>query len=104
MERVQDSKNGYEAKRAGAALKKTKELDDKKEQLMEETQDLKYDQNDDMRDKLINLEGNIYEATLDMVFGAGLTIAQKDLFGSEEQHGENKLGKILMRKRDNIAS
>ena len=84
----------------GAALKKTKELDDKKEQLMEEAQNLKYDQNDDLKDKLINLEGNLYEATLDMVFGAGLIILQKDRFGTEKQHGANKLGLMLIRKQD----
>ena len=101
MERVRESQNAYEAKRAAAALRKTKELDDKKDQFMEEAQELKYKQNDDLRDKLINLEGNLYEATMDMVYGAGVTIAQKEKLGTEQQQGENKLGQMLMRRRDN---
>ena len=104
MERVRESKNGYEAKRAGMQMKKSQDLDDKKERIMEECQDLKYDQNDDLKDKLINLEGTLYEATMDMKFGAGLTIAQRDKFGSDDQKGQNKLGLMLMRRGTNTVN
>ena len=36
-----DSKNGYEAKCAGKVLKKSDQLEAKKEEIMEECQDLK---------------------------------------------------------------
>ena len=67
---------------------------------MEKILKKKFDQNDEMRDKLINLKGTLYEATADTFFGSGITIVQKHKLGTDEQPGENNLGLSLMKLRD----
>ena len=96
MKEVPDSKNGYEAKRAGHKLKMTKELEERQEENMEYVQDQKFSQNPALKSKLMVTKGNLYEATLDLFFGSGLLLAQKAKFGTVEQKGQNRLGLKLM--------
>ena len=104
IEKIRDSKNGYEAKRAGSLIKMTPELEAKKEEVMGDVQDMKYEQNPDLKSKLIATKGNLYEATLDMFFGCGLLLSQKDKFGTVEQKGANRLGLKLIDLRGKYIS
>ena len=93
---MRDSKNGYEAKRAGNLIKMTQELEDKKEDIMAGVQDMKFEQNPALKTRLMATKANLYEATMDHFFGAGLLLSQKDKFGTVEQKGSNRLGLKLM--------
>ena len=100
MTLLRECKNGYDAKQIGYSIKKSKRWPNLREPTMNKVTKMKYNQNNELRDELINLKGTLYEATTDKFFGTGLTIAQKDKFGTEEQPGENKLGNTFMNTRD----
>ena len=100
MAEVRECESGYAAKRIGYRIKKSNRWNGLRKPTMEKILRKKFDQNEEMKDELINLKGNLYEATTDTFFGAGLTIAQKDKFGSDEQPGDNVLGLQLMKLRD----
>ena len=104
IEKVRDSKDGYEAKRAGKLIKMTQELEDQKEDVMAKVQDLKFEQNPALKTKLMATKGNLYEATLDIFFGTGLLLSQKDRFGTTQQKGANRLGLKLMDLRGKYLS
>ena len=94
--RVRDANNGYEAKRAGHSIKMTREIEQQKEDIMADVQDQKYEQNPELKSKLMVTEGNLYEATLDKFFSCGLLLWQKSKIGTAEQTGLNRLGLKLM--------
>ena len=101
---MRNSKDGYEAKRAGKLIKMTQELEDQKEDVMAKLQDLKFEQNPALKTKLMATKGNLYEATLDIFFGTGLLLSQKDRFGTAQQKGANRLGLKLMDLRGKYLS
>ena len=94
--KVHDSKNGYEAKREGGRMKFTDEVVQLKEPTMAKAIDKKFRQNPALKQKLMDLKGNLYEATRDELFGTGLVLAQKDKIGKPGMPGANKLGHQLM--------
>ena len=51
--KVCDAKDGYEAKREGHRIKTTQAIDDQKEELMADIQDQKFQQNPELKRKLI---------------------------------------------------
>ena len=63
---------------------------------------LKFDQNDNIRDKLISTTGHLYEATKDTEFGCGLTLGQNKEIKQNSIKGKNMLGKILVEYRNAI--
>ena len=104
IEKVRDAKDGYEAKRAGQQIKITQEIEDKKEEIMAKVQELKFQQNPELKTKLVMTKGNLYEATLDTFFGCGLLLSQKSKIGTAEQPGANRLGLKLMDLRGKFLS
>ena len=64
---------------------------------------LKFDQNDGLRDRLINTKGFLYEATkADLDFACGFTLSQAKEIKKDNIKGKNMLGRILCEYRDNI--
>ena len=55
----------------------------------------KFKQHQDLKDKLIKLVGNIYEASKHPVFGADFSLAKKDMICKQNIQGGNKLGLAL---------
>ena len=102
--KVRDAKNGYEAKRAGYLIKMTQEIEDQKEEIMADVQDMKFSQNPELKRRLMATEGNLYEATMDTFFGCGLLLSQKEKIGTAEQKGANRLGLKLMDLRGKYLS
>ena len=64
--------------------------DDAKFQVMRKIIVLKFDQNNNIRDKLLSTTGYLYEATKDTDFGCGLTLGQN----KEIKQDNLKRGKI----------
>ena len=62
--------------------------------------ELKFDQNDSIRDKLLATQGYLYETTKDMDFGCGLTLGQAKDINQKDIKGKNMLGIILCEYRD----
>ena len=60
----------------------------------------KFDQNPVLKVKLCRLQGKLYEATNDIYFGCGRTLAQNKLIKNGQNPGNNKLGEILEEYRD----
>ena len=70
--------------------------------VMKKIINLKFDQNDSIRDKLLRTTGCLYEATKDMEFGCGLTLGQnRDIYQGNIK-GKNMLGIMLCEYRDSI--
>ena len=91
MQKVHDAKNGYDAKKAGHLLKMTKELEESKKDNMEDVQDLKFEQNPNLKKKLMTTKGNLYEATMDIFFGCGLLLSEKPKFGTVKKKDKTGL-------------
>ena len=68
----------------------------------EKIHEKKYEQNPALKDGLKGLKRQIYEATRDELFGAGLTLAQKHLIGKQQQKGDNNFEKSLEKIRDKL--
>ena len=83
-EAVRNCKTGYEAKRIGYGIKRSAEWNNKKEGVIAKAQEKKFGQNENLRKRLLETKGNLYEATRDEEFGVGFTIAQKALIGKPE--------------------
>ena len=64
----------------------------------------KFDQNPVMKDKLIKLEGFIYEATRTDYWGAGFVLAQAATVKNDEIKGDNVLGEELVKLQDQYLS
>ena len=61
---------------------------------------LKFDQHDGLRDKLLATIGHLYEATKGDSFSCGLSLAQAKDISQETITGANHLGKILVEYRN----
>ena len=103
VQAVRDCKNGYAAKRIGHGIKRSAEWNNKKEKVIAKAQEKKFGQNEELRKRLVEIKGILYEATRDEEFGMGFTLAQKALIGKPQQKGQNKFGKILMNTRDHFS-
>ena len=60
----------------------------------------KFDQNPELKRRLKNVKGHLYEATTHEIFGAGLTLAQSGRICQQNTTAGNKLGLELERLRD----
>ena len=96
MEKLRNCKNGYEAKRIGERIKKPEGWNDRRFDISAALHEKKFQQNDDLKRRLLGIKGKLYEATRDDYFGTGLTLAKKQLIGKPEQKGLNRLGDILL--------
>ena len=63
---------------------------------------LKFEQNNELKDKLLVTKGHLYEATLDQVFGCGYTLAQRQQIRQGNIKGQNQLGCMLESIRDKL--
>ena len=71
---------------------------------MADVQDMEFEQNPSLKAKLMATQGNLYEATMDLFFGAGLLLWQKDKSGTAEQKWYNRLELKLMDLRGKYLS
>ena len=94
------AKDGYEAKRLAKKIKIVDEWEAEKPKVMAKGVAYKLDQNPVMKVKLCRMNGKLYEATNDMHFGCGLTLAQNKQIKSGNVPGKNILGDILEEFRD----
>ena len=94
------ARHGYEAKRLAKKIKTTKEWEAEKPNVMAEGVAYKFEQSPILKVKLCRLAGKLYEATSDIYFGCGLTLAQNKQIKSGQIPGSNKLGEILEEYRD----
>ena len=97
------AQDGYAAKRIVRPIKTKDEWQEPKIKVMKNIITLKFDQNDSLRDRLLNTQGFLYEATkADMDFACGLTLSQSKDIAKNKITGKNILGEILCDYRDNI--
>ena len=62
----------------------------------------KFDQNDNLRDRLLNTKGCLYEATKsDLDFTCGFTLSQAKEIRKDNLKGKKLLGEILCAYHDN---
>ena len=97
-----EAEDGYAAKRLIRNIKANDTWDEAKFKVMHKIVNLKFDQNDNIRDKLLSTVGHLYEATKDTEFGCGLTLGQHKEIKQDSIKGKNKLGQILCEYRDYI--
>ena len=91
----------YDAKRIGDAIRSSQSWDHIKLKVMRMIINLKFDQNPNIRDKLLKTKGNLYEATTDRFFGCGFSIAQHSRINSTSVTAQNHIGNLLREYRDN---
>ena len=102
---ILDAKDGYAAKRIVRGIKADEKWQQVKFEVMKKIITKKFDQNDNIRDKLLNTKGNLYEATKsDLDFACGYTLSQTKEIKRDNLKGKNKLGEILCEYRDNIVA
>ena len=103
IDEILDARDGYLAKRIVRSIKIKDEWHLAKVDVMEKIIAKKFDQNDSIRDRLINTKGFLYEATkADLDFACGLTLSQAKDISKDKITGKNILGDILCTYRDNI--
>ena len=91
------------AKRVVRSIKIKVEWHEAKIKVMKKIINLKFDQNDSLRDRLLKTKGSLYEATkADLDFACGLTLSQAKDISKNKITGKNILGEILCEYRDNI--
>ena len=95
------AKDGYAAKRFARDINIAEEWEVVKLDIMRKIIKLKFDQNHDIRDKLINTTGFLYEAMKGDSFSCGMMLAQAKDIAQDTITGANHLGIILAEYRDN---
>ena len=73
---ILQARDGYDAKRITRKTKIDDTWDGAKIKRMRLVIKLKFDQNDNLRDRLLNLKGYLYEAIKDSTFACGLVLSQ----------------------------
>ena len=68
--KLRECKNGYQAKRIGEKIKKPEGWNDRKFDISAALHEKKFAQNETLKQRLIGLQGKLYEATRDEFFGA----------------------------------
>ena len=94
-EQILKAKTSREAMIIGKKTKTSEEYKATEPALLQKIHLAKYQQNPILREKLKNLKGNLYEATLHPVYGAGYSLAQRHLINKARVKGGNKLGLSL---------
>lgn len=101
-QRVIDATTPLEAKRIADGIKETPEWRGYKDGVMEEVVGAKFDQNRELADKLMDTGVlQLNEATHNEHFGIGVALNSRAI-KDKSYRGMNKLGKILMNKRDEL--
>ena len=102
VEDIINAQDGYAAKRIVRNIKISDEWHEAKIGIMRKIITKKFDQNDNLRDRLLNTKGHLYEATkADLDFACGYTLSQAKEIRKDNLKGKNMLGVILCEYRDN---
>ena len=96
------ARDRYEAKRLARRIKLKDSWDEAKIETMKMVIALKFDQNVNLRDRLINLKGFFYEATKGDVFSCGMVLSQHAEISKDNIPGKNVLGDQLCEYRDSF--
>ena len=96
------AKDGYDAKRIAKRIKIDDSWEEAKVKVMKTVIALKFDQNDSLRDRLLNLKGYLYEATKGDTVSCGMVLSQLNEICKDKIPGKNILGDLLCEYRDNI--
>ena len=99
---IRTTKDPYLAKRLAQKIQTKREWNNCKVAQMEKFVNLKFEQNNELKDKLLVTKGHLYEATLDQVFGCGYTLAQRQQIRQGNIKGQNQLGCMLESIRDKL--
>ena len=94
------AEDGFAAKKLIKNIKIKHNWDSIKYKVMRKIIALKFDQNDQIRDKLLATKGFLYEATKDLDFGCGLTLGQAKDINQKGIRGKNMLGIIICEYRE----
>ena len=98
-----EAQDGYAAKRVVRNIKLSDEWQEEKVKTMKKIIEMKFDQNDSLRDRLLGTKGMLYEATKsDLDFACGYTLSQTKDIKRDSLKGKNLLGVILCEYRDKI--
>ena len=100
---IADCTNSYKAKSIGAPLKDTKEWLGCRVRVMTELVRLKFENNLNCKQWLLQLEGKkLYEATADKFWATGLFLSKSRDIKEGKIPGQNKLGEILEKVRTEL--
>lgn len=96
------AKTPLEAKRLGSQVKEATNWAEVREEIMKRAVDLKFDQNPDLAEFLVNTRDyTLHEATTDTYFGTGAMLNSREM-RNRQFIGHNILGKILEAKRESL--
>ena len=95
------AKDGYATKKIARDIVIADDWEETKLKVMRKVIQLKFDQNDNIRGKLLATVGHLYEATKGDSFSCGMTLAQAKDIAQDTIVGANHLGKILEEYRNN---
>ena len=102
-ERLIQTSGAYKAKSIGKSIKENKEWEAKKVEIIYEITKEKFDQNGDMKAKLLATENlRLYEATPSKYWGCGLPMSKLNEIGEGKIPGSNKFGQILEKVRSEL--
>ena len=100
---IVEAQDGYAAKRIVRNIKLAENWQEEKIKTMRKIIEMKFEQNDNLRDRLLGTKGYLYEATKsDLDFACGYTLSQAKEIKKDSLKGKNLLGSILCEYRDNI--
>ena len=94
--KIRDARDAYEVKHECDEIRKDTRWEANKVEYLEEIVLAKFQQNHELQDKLLNLQGHIYESTTHPVFGCGFTLRDfRKISQGAVQGNRNQMGKIL---------
>ena len=96
------ARDGYDAKRITRSIKVKDTWDERKIDIMKMIIKLKFYQNDSVRDRLLGLQGFLYEATKGDDFACDMVLSQIKDISKDKIPGRNILGNILCKYSDSI--
>ena len=100
---ILEAQDGYQAKRTVRGIVQNEQWQETKIKVMKKIVGLKFDQNDNLRDKLLKTSRFLYEATKsDLDFACGMVLSQCKDICKTKIPGKNMLGEILCEYRDAI--
>ena len=104
LQQVINAITPQEALNIANMIQDTAEWENRKEAVMKETIDEKFDQNKHLAKKLIDTgDKMLKEATKNTFFGIGAMLHSREV-REDSYNGQNKMGKLLMSKRRQLAT
>ena len=98
--KIRHLRDPYKAKRMSKKVKETPEWSKKKEKVMKAIVEAKFNQNEEMKKKLVDTKEKVLcEGTGDKFWGCGTSISQAQTVKVKKLQGKNTLGNILMAVR-----